>query len=369
MIDTFDQVLTELTIDTQTGRDFTSDLFTRYAMAKRTPYMKDGSWATSAESLDCLTDQIRYQYVSDGFQSAIIELEGGAAHVSLVDGSISVRIAALSVFGRDSVLSALRDLFPTPVLTDEQRIPLWLWTLTPQGPRKMRRMIDIPAWGQIEENYSRSVRAELGALIHTRPESGRIILWNGPPGTGKSFALRALGWEWRTWCTVHYIVDPETLFGDSSAYLLNVLFDDEQDGFAPVSSGPPPEQKWRLLVLEDTGEMLTVDAKEHVGQALSRLLNVTDGLLGQGLRVLVLISTNEELGMLHPAVTRPGRCAGRITFTSLTAPESAAWLAARNVPQRVGSHTLAELYGIAEGRAEPIPASSAGFRLPQRGQR
>jgi hypothetical protein len=32
-------------------------------------------------------------------------------------------------------------------------------------------------------------------------------------GTGKTFGLRALAWEWREWCDFHYIVDPDTFFG------------------------------------------------------------------------------------------------------------------------------------------------------------
>ena len=41
-------------------------------------------------------------------------------------------------------------------------------------------------------------------------------------------------------------------------------------------------EAWRLLVLEDTGELLTPDAKTVIGQGLSRFLNVVDGLIGQG---------------------------------------------------------------------------------------
>jgi hypothetical protein len=45
---------------------------------------------------------------------------------------------------------------------------------------------------------------------------------------------------------------------------------------------------------------------------LSRLLNLTDGLLGQGRRVLAAITTNEDIRVLHPAATRPGRCLAQI---------------------------------------------------------
>ena len=52
---------------------------------------------------------------------------------------------------------------------------------------------------------------------------GQLVLWHGTPGTGKTFALRALAWEWREWCQVHYIVDPDSFFGQHADYLMNVL--------------------------------------------------------------------------------------------------------------------------------------------------
>ena len=67
-----------------------------------------------------------------------------------------------------------------------------------------------------------------------------------------------------------------------------------------------------MLVLEDCDELIRADAKRGAGQALSRLLNLTDGVVGQGLDVLVCLTTNEDLHRLHPAITRPGRCLAEI---------------------------------------------------------
>src|SRR5439155_8984826 len=94
------------------------------------------------------------------------------------------------------------------------------------------------------------------------------------------------------------------------------------------------------------------DARERVGQGLSRLLNVVDGLIGQGLRVLVLITTNEDVRRLHPAVSRPGRCLFRHEFDRLDADEARQWLARHDVPVSVdGSKTLVELYAMKRGVA------------------
>ena len=57
--------------------------------------------------------------------------------------------------------------------------------------------------------------------------------------------------------------------------------------FDEPDEAPEAEKPWRLLVLEDTGALLSADARERAGQGLSRFLNVVDGLIGQGLRVLV----------------------------------------------------------------------------------
>nr|BFE77672.1 hypothetical protein GCM10020093_002730 [Planobispora longispora] len=87
-------------------------------------------------------------------------------------------------------------------------------------------------------------------------------------------------------------------------------------------------KKWRLLVLEDCDELIRGGAKEAAGQGLSRLLNLTDGLLGQGRDVLVAVTTNEDLARLHPAVVRPGRCLAQVEVGALPYDEAAAWLGA-----------------------------------------
>jgi len=86
------------------------------------------------------------------------------------------------------------------------------------------------------------------------------------------------------------------------------------------------EPRWRLLVAEDTGELLAKDAKAQFGQGLSRLLNMVDGLIGQGLQTMVLITTNEKLDGMHEAVTRPGRTGSVIEFLPFTPDEGNEWL-------------------------------------------
>ena len=211
------------------------------------------------------------------------------------------------------------------------------------------RRLAVPSWADVAKNYPAAVRAELGPLMEIRsaPEgSGRLLLWHGEPGTGKTHAVRALGWEWRDWCDLYYVTDPEVFFGGASAYMMRVLLEDVDDD----RSEDDDEGRWRLLVLEDTGELLSADAKERTGQGLSRLLNLVDGLIGQGLRLLVLVTTNEPLRRLHPAVARPGRTLAALDFAPFEADEAAAWLARAGSDAAPARATLADLYALAAGR-------------------
>ncbi|GAA2703885.1 DUF5925 domain-containing protein [Actinoplanes palleronii] len=271
--------------------------------------------------------------------------DGWSLHVMRWKQSRRARVtvtATTSELAEATLAAVTAGAVEEPAPADDS-VPVGFWHYGPHGPRRTQREIGAAPWDTIKPNYARPVADTLERLmaVDASNVTGRLLLLHGEPGTGKTTALRALAQQWRSWCQVDCVLDPERLFGDP-AYLMSVA----------LGSGEEDEPKWRLLMLEDCDELISGDAKASAGQSLSRLLNLTDGLLGQGRNALIAITTNEDLSSLHPAVVRPGRCLASIEVGRLPYQEAVGWLGTSTGIGPDGA-TLAELYALRTG-AQPV---------------
>ena len=65
--------------------------------------------------------------------------------------------------------------------------------------------------------------------------------------------------------------------------------------------------------------------------------------------MVVLVTTNEPLRTIHPAVSRPGRCAAQVEFTAFPPEEADAWLERQGRDGDGSARTLASLFGHGDG--------------------
>lgn len=229
---------------------------------------------------------------------------------------------------------------PPPTPLPDNIVPVMFWMQNPHsgGAFARRRNITVQNWDEVDANYPAATRAELAQLMALEEpgSGGKLMLFHGPPGTGKTRAILSLISEWRHWCQSSVVTDPEKFFGDAT-YLNDLLFD---------SVGM---KDWMLLVVEDGDEFMNVSSRESKGQGIARLLNVNDGIIGQGLNLLTLITTNVPMEQLNPAVIRSGRCMANLQFPAFPEAEAIEWVTSRDgvaPAEGAGDLTLAEMYEL-----------------------
>lgn len=169
---------------------------------------------------------------------------------------------------------------------------------------------------------------KIDAFIAQEDKSGLIIL-HGEKGTGKSSYIKKL-------INSH----PERKFIFVQTAMLGLLD-------SPTFSSFLCSLHDSVIILEDC-ENIVVSRKSHKGNSgVATILNMSDGLLSDGLGIKFICTFNEDISNIDEALLRKGRLVSKYEFTALE-PEKANALLAELYPGKNyvenKALTLADIY-------------------------
>ena len=184
--------------------------------------------------------------------------------------------------------------------------------MTKHGPTHDVKELSCPKVDNILDNYTPDIQKVIRkiAKMENPDKNGKILLWQGEPGTGKTYAIRAVAREWfrNIKASIEYVLDPEILFS-STEYMYNLLIsgvhtEQQMYDYSTELMVPPSnrvedksDMKLRLIIIEDAASLFGEGCRLSPG--FSRFLNLTDGIIGQGsARTVFMLTANEDVGVV-----------------------------------------------------------------------
>lgn len=153
-----------------------------------------------------------------------------------------------------------------------------------------------------------------------------ILLFHGPPGTGKTSYIRHLALTLGS----KFVFFDRSMFGHMA-----------EDGFMRMLS----RFKGSVIILEDCESL--IEDRSQYNDAMSALLNLSDGILGDGFGIKFICTFNCPVEKIDGAVTRKGRLKVKYEFGPLSREKSQVLLESLGSEKKAdGPMTLADIYGI-----------------------
>lgn len=195
----------------------------------------------------------------------------------------------------------------------------------------------------IQSSHYPWVKTELQKYYQAFADSrAQILVLYGSPGTGKTTFIRDMICELGMNSIISY--DLKVITSDMTfvKYLSDKNFD--------------------AIIIEDADELLTAERGDY-NKIISKILNVSDGLIKLPKKKLILTTNLEKLNDLDPAIIRPGRCFDVMEFRPFTNPEytkvaDEMGLVLTDEEKSQKKMTLAEVYSLREQRCNVDPLTT-----------
>jgi hypothetical protein len=177
----------------------------------------------------------------------------------------------------------------------------------------------------------------------TTPKDKGIVILHGVPGTGKTTYLRYL---------INQITNKKLIFMPP-----DLAHELASPGFIPFILNNPNS----ILVIEDSENIIS-ERKGGQNQAVSNLLNMSDGLLADVLNIQLICTFNADINRIDQALLRKGRLIAKWDFKELE-QEKAKKLAESLGVTFEGEATLANIFNAKEKMETKEPRKAVGFKI------
>jgi len=190
-------------------------------------------------------------------------------------------------------------------------------------------------------NYSQEVLEGYDYVVkdlRAASPTGRIVIMEGEPGTGKTHLVRAMLMDVPD--AMFVLVSPEMVSVLGGPELLPLLLSHRDNQAGPI-----------ILILEDADKCLVTRQGDNIN-SIQSLLNLGDGILGSLLDLRIIATTNAKKLEMEQAILRPGRLCRRLEVGLLGSKTAAVIFTALcpgvDVPASLsGKVSLAMVYSVA----------------------
>jgi hypothetical protein len=204
----------------------------------------------------------------------------------------------------------------------------------------------------IEMNYGKDfipIHKKIVSSLN-EPNGKGLVLLHGDPGTGKTHYLKHLASK---------IKDKKVLF--IPPYLADFITSPEMTPFLIENSNA-------VLFIEDAERVIT-DRNENGSTGVSNILNITDGILSDILKIQIVATFNMDRKKIDPALLRKGRLIAEHKFEALSVEESNVMLKHLKIPHvATEPMTLTQIYNFKDPHyisEESISPRRIGFGSKQ----